>query len=228
MRTTTTRPRVRRAAAGLLVAAALATSLSGCNRFRGRPTAPHPGGQHPGARPGGNHGAGHGGGIPGPVTPRPPAPDPNPSPGPNPGPATPPPASGGQEEGWRTEMLGLINGARAQAGLPPMALCGTLNTAAQRHAEDLARRGVLTHTGADGSTPAQREQAAGYRAAPGQRYMYGAENAAQGQQSVSQVMTGWLNSPGHRANLLASATNHVGLGRSGVFWVQNFGTGGTC
>jgi uncharacterized protein YkwD len=230
MRTTTTaRPRVRRAAAGLLIAAALATSLSGCNRFRGpRHGGPPAGGQHqggprPGGQPGGDHEDGHGDGGHGPVTPRPPAANPNP------GPATPPPPPvGGQDEGWRTEMLGIINAERAKGGLQPMALCGTLNTAAQSFAEDLARRGILTHYGADGSDPARREQAAGYRAAPGQRYMYGAENAAQGQQSVTQVMTGWLNSPGHRANLMASATNHVGLGRSGVFWVQDFGTGGTC
>jgi uncharacterized protein YkwD len=131
-------------------------------------------------------------------------------------------------DGWRGEMIAAVNAERARAGLAPMVSCGSLNAAAQRYAEELSARGVLSHTGADGSTPASRERAAGYVAAAGQRYLHGAENIAMGYPSVAAVMAGWMGSQGHRDNILAPATNDLGMGRQGNWWVQNFGAGGTC
>ena len=125
-------------------------------------------------------------------------------------------------------LLRRTNAERAKAGLGAMVSCGTVNRAAQAYAEEMAARGVLSHSGADGSSPASRMRAAGYVAVPGQRYMYGAENIAQGYKSVADVMRGWMNSKGHRDNLLAPATTHIGMGRQGDWWVQNFGTGGVC
>ena len=45
---------------------------------------------------------------------------------------------------------------------------------------------------------------------------------------LADVMRGWMGSQGHRENLLAPATTHIGTGRQGDWWVQNFGTGGVC
>jgi uncharacterized protein YkwD len=198
----TTAPARTRTAAALL-AAGLLLAAPACTWGRPKPP-PTTGGPRP----------------TGPVvtTPRPTRPDPT----------TPPTTINPPDAaGWRGEMLGLVNAERAKANLQPMVLCGTLDRAAQAYAEDMARRNVMTHTGADGSTPFQRIQAAGYVSA-GRGYLAGAENIAQGYPSVAAVMTGWMNSSGHRANILASATNHVGFGRQGAFWVQNFGAGGTC
>jgi uncharacterized protein YkwD len=130
--------------------------------------------------------------------------------------------------GWQGEMLASVNASRAQAGLAPLVACGALNRAAQNYADTMAASGVLSHTGPDGSTLTSRVRAAGYNMAPGARSVSYAENIAQGQPSVAAVMAGWMNSPGHRANLLAPGTTHIGVGRHGVWWVQNFGAGGTC
>jgi uncharacterized protein YkwD len=200
MGTTTARPRT----AAALLAATLLLAAPACTWGR-RPTPPpSTGGPQP----------------TGPVvtTPRPTRPDPT-----TPPTTINPPNAGG----WRGEMLGLVHAERAKANLPPMVLCATLDRAAQAYAEDMARRNVMSHTGADGSTPFQRIQAAGYVSA-GRGYLAGAENIAQGYPSVTAVMTGWMNSAGHRTNIMAAATNHVGFGRQGAFWVQNFGAGGRC
>jgi uncharacterized protein YkwD len=200
--------RYGRTAAAMLVAAALAGSLASCSRWRpANPPGPKPTVTiAPATQP---------------ATTRPAA-----APAPTTPPVTfPPPAAA---EGWRTEMLAAVNAERAKAGLNPMVSCATLNRAAQGYAENLSSRGVLSHYGPDGSDPAARERAAGYLAAPGQRYMFGAENIAQGYPTVAAVMAGWMGSQGHRDNILASATTHLGMGRQGTWWVQNFGTGGTC
>jgi uncharacterized protein YkwD len=129
---------------------------------------------------------------------------------------------------WRADMLAAVNAERSRVGLGPMYWCATLDRAAQTYAEQMAGRGVLSHTGADGSSPASRQRAAGYGAAPGLRYMHGAENIAMGYPSVGAVMAGWMGSSGHRNNILAPGTIHIGMGRQGNWWVQNFGAGGTC
>ncbi|KAM3096790.1 CAP domain-containing protein [Phormidesmis sp. 146-35] len=50
-----------------------------------------------------------------------------------------------------------------------------------------------------------------------------AENIAKGQQTPEQVMSSWMNSPGHRANLLAPQYQHLGVGYANRFWTQVFG-----
>jgi uncharacterized protein YkwD len=125
-------------------------------------------------------------------------------------------------------MLNSVNAQRAAAGLRPVKLCASLTRAAQSYAEVMFANKRMEHTGPDGSTPFQRMQAAGYRSA-GSGYLAGAENIAMGYPTVQAVMTGWMNSSGHKANILASGTTDVGFGRAGnTWWVQNFGSGGTC
>jgi uncharacterized protein YkwD len=129
---------------------------------------------------------------------------------------------------WASQLLDRVNDLRASVGAEPLALCGSLGRAAQAHAIDMAVRGYFSHTGADGSTVGARVDAQGF---DGRTW---GENIAAGYASVDAVMDGWIASPGHYANLVRGSFTQVGFGRAestdryGVYWVQDFGSGGTC
>ena len=81
---------------------------------------------------------------------------------------------------------------------------------------------MISHTGTDGSTPADRIKRVGY--VPGRT----GENCAEGQWTVGEVMTGWMKSPGHRANILANYTE-MGAAwarddQGTIYWCVDFGT----
>ena len=106
----------------------------------------------------------------------------------------------------RSGLLVKINAFRAGKGLGALSLSPALNAAAQAHAQDMAARATLTHTGADGSDVGDRAGRAGYR------FHEIAENVAQGQASVDAVMISWEKSPGHRANMLLPGVTDLGVG----------------
>jgi uncharacterized protein YkwD len=110
-----------------------------------------------------------------------------------------------------------INSLRAQAGAKPLALNTALNTAAQAFANDMATYRYFSHTGRDGSTPGKRITAAGYN-----WQTYG-ENIAYGYSDWNKTITAWMNSPGHRANLLNSRFKEIGLGVKNRYYVADFG-----
>ena len=120
------------------------------------------------------------------------------------------------------QLLGLHNAMRANAGLPPLALDATLTGTARAFAAELARRDVLTHTSSDGSSPWDRIYAAGYpRVAVG-------ENAAQGQDTPAFAVQCWMESSGHRANILGWQYARVGFGyaasaKGTPYWIADFG-----
>ena len=120
----------------------------------------------------------------------------------------------------QTELLGLVNAQRQQAGSPSLRLNHQLNQAAQRHARDLATEGSLSHTGSDGSTMQTRIEATGYR------WTAIGENIARGQRNPEAVMDSWMNSQGHRSNILNPAFSELGLGYAEAdgqqYWVQVF------
>ncbi|WEO99270.1 CAP domain-containing protein [Streptomyces sp. FXJ1.172] len=120
------------------------------------------------------------------------------------------------------EAVALTNGERRRAGLPPLAVDPLLTAAAQAHCADMVARDFYDHTCPDGSRPWDRAAAAGSR-----RRTIG-ENIACGQRSPAEVVTGWMNSPGHRANILKREFGHIGVGfagggRAGTYWCQLFG-----
>jgi uncharacterized protein YkwD len=87
----------------------------------------------------------------------------------------------------------------------------------------MAVKGYFSHTGQDGRSPFDRIKQAGY---PGR--MMG-ENIAAGQTSAAAVMQAWMNSPGHRANILNCGYKEVGVGYVAGgsmrhYWTQNFGS----
>ncbi|MGQ4379898.1 CAP domain-containing protein [Streptomyces sp. SAS_267] len=120
------------------------------------------------------------------------------------------------------EVIALTNGERAAAGLPPLATDATLTAAAQAHSADMVARDFYAHTSPEGSRPWDRAAAAGsaHRAV--------GENIACGQRSPAEVVRGWMDSPGHRANILKRDFTHIGIGlaggsRAGTYWTQLFG-----
>ncbi|WP_244188725.1 CAP domain-containing protein [Streptomyces yokosukanensis] len=120
------------------------------------------------------------------------------------------------------EVVALTNTERGRAGLPPLTVDPLLTVAAQAHCADMVARDFYDHTAPDGSQPWDRAAAAG------SRLRTVGENIACGQRSPAEVVDGWMNSPGHRANILKREFGHIGVGfagggRAGTYWTQLFG-----
>ncbi|MFI1754035.1 CAP domain-containing protein [Streptomyces sp. NPDC020571] len=121
-----------------------------------------------------------------------------------------------------SEVVALTNRERAGAGLPALSADARLTAAAQAHSADMVARDFYSHTDPDGGRPWDRAAAAGAA-----RRTVG-ENIACGQRSPADVVEGWMNSPGHRANILKADFTHIGVGlagggRAGTYWTQLFG-----
>ncbi|PKV83683.1 sigma-70 family RNA polymerase sigma factor [Streptomyces sp. TLI_146] len=120
------------------------------------------------------------------------------------------------------QVIALVNTERAKNGCGPVSDNSRLATAAQRHSDNMAAQGFFDHTDPSGAGPGERIHAAGY-----QWSTYG-ENIARGQQTPADVMNSWMNSPGHRANILNCAFKELGVGihngAGGPWWTQDFGT----
>ncbi|MGY4927305.1 CAP domain-containing protein [Streptomyces sp. 900105755] len=122
----------------------------------------------------------------------------------------------------RAEVADLTNRERTRAGLRPLAADPQLAAAAQAYSTDMATRDFYSHTSPEGTQPWDRAAAAGSR-----RRTIG-ENIACSQRSAAEVVEGWMNSPGHRANILKPDFTHIGVGfagggRAGTYWTQLFG-----
>ncbi|KUJ68544.1 RNA polymerase [Streptomyces albus subsp. albus] len=120
------------------------------------------------------------------------------------------------------QVIDLTNAERAKAGCAAVRPNDKLATAAQRHSDDMAARHYFDHTSPDGTGPGERITAAGY---PWRTY---GENIAAGQQSSQAVMDSWMNSSGHRQNILNCDVTEIGvgvnLGSGGPLWTQVFAT----
>ncbi len=114
------------------------------------------------------------------------------------------------------DLLGLHNAARTQHGKPALSIDARLTAAAQKHADWMARTGQFSHTGEGGSQLSERIDREGYA------YAAISENNARGQETPERVFEGWLNSRGHRDNLLGNYRD-VGFGRAGAYWVACYG-----
>ena len=113
----------------------------------------------------------------------------------------------------------LTNQQRARVGAPALRYSMALTIAAQRHANDMAKMNRLTHTGSDGSSPGTRMRKAGFS------WTRCAENAAAGQTSSTQVVQAWMNSYGHRVNMLNKSYGYIGIGiaygAGRIWWVMD-------
>ncbi|MFF7156499.1 CAP domain-containing protein [Streptomyces sp. NPDC008139] len=135
-------------------------------------------------------------------------------------PTTAAPASTDAVTAARAAILSLVNTQRASAGCSPLTASSSLDGLAQAFSEDMAARGFFDHTDPDGKTPWDRAKALGIT-------NLGGENIARGQATAQAVMDAWMNSPGHRANILNCDYKTLGVGihygSGGPWWTQDFG-----
>lgn len=132
-------------------------------------------------------------------------------------------------EAVRRAVKDAVDRARRQAGVAPVLADPRLDRAAQGHADDLLARGDYAHRGADGRTVGRRVRDAGHP-----RCRRVAENIAKGLFAADEVVSRWMNSPGHRRNILDRTLTHMGMGVAvgdgpdGVeaLWVQVFASCG--
>ncbi|MEX1019920.1 MAG: CAP domain-containing protein [Litorilinea sp.] len=116
-----------------------------------------------------------------------------------------------------------VNQARIRMGLPRLQPDPHLSRVAHAHSMDMARRNFYSHVNPDRQGPAERLDAAGYDA------LMSAENIARGYRDPALVVNGWLDSPGHRANILHTEFRAIGAGYfidstlpDGHFWTHLF------
>jgi uncharacterized protein YkwD len=118
---------------------------------------------------------------------------------------------------YQEELLRLTNAERQRAGLSPLRLSSQLGQAAQSHADDMAGNHFFSHTGSNGSDIEARLRSVGYNPS------YWGENIAEGSSTPQETFQQWINSEGHRGNILNSAYTEVGFGYANNYWVQVFG-----
>ena len=107
----------------------------------------------------------------------------------------------------RRLALAEVNVVRQERGLAPLQAESRLDRAAQAHAEDMLRRAYYDHVSPEGDSPGKRVRAAGY---PRPRTV--TENIAKGPFAPAEVVQRWMNSSGHRRNILRRSATEMGLG----------------
>lgn len=125
--------------------------------------------------------------------------------------------SGSQEE----QVLALVNKERAAVGLSPLAINRELSKVANVKAADMRDRGYFSHNSPTYGSPFDMMGQFGIK------YTAAGENIAKGYPNAVAVMEGWMNSPGHRANILNSNYTQLGVGyvtdaKGTGYWVQMF------
>ena len=141
--------------------------------------------------------------------------------------AIPPGGSGTSEAmspgelAWAQEVLDLVNRERARVQAPPVEWHPEATDAAYLHSVDMDVRSFFDHTNPDGDGPGTRLREAGVNWGS-----YG-ENIAEGQKTPQDVMAAWMDSDGHRRNILDPAFTHLGIGvhtspAGGPWWTQDF------
>ncbi|EAX48069.1 Allergen V5/Tpx-1 family protein [Thermosinus carboxydivorans Nor1] len=118
------------------------------------------------------------------------------------------------------QAVALLNADRAKYGLPALKVNPQLTDLARRYAQDMINRGYFSHYNPEGQSPFDRMRAAGIS------YRYAGENLAINQ-NVASAELAFMNSPGHRANILSSNYTEVGIGvrhdaNGSVYVVQEF------
>ena len=122
------------------------------------------------------------------------------------------------------QILTLVNVERKKANLQPLTLNNKLGQAAQNHTNDMVSKSYFSHTSPSGGTMTSRVNAVGYV------YSTIGENIAAGGSTATATMTQWMNSPGHRANILNPKFRELGVGYAPsndqyrYYWTQVFGS----
>lgn len=133
-----------------------------------------------------------------------------------------PPSSATGGGNLEQQVLTIVNQERGANGCKPVTINTRLSEASRLHSEDQAATDNMSHEGSDGSSPWERAERADYEHAIG-------ENVAAGYPTAAAVMNGWMNSPGHRANILNCDAVAMGVGTATsadgtLYWTQMFGS----
>lgn len=116
------------------------------------------------------------------------------------------------------EVVKLINVERANAGLPALKNDWELARVAESKSQDMHDKQYFDHTSPTYGSPFDMMKTYGIT------YKSAGENIAQGQKSAAEVVKAWMNSEGHRANILSKNFTHIGVGyvKDGNYWTQMF------
>lgn len=136
-------------------------------------------------------------------------------------PTTAPTQAPSTNSAMEQEVLKLVNAERAKNGLSALSWAEDLAKVSRAHSQDMISRSFFSHTNPDGQSPFDRLRSNGIS------YRTAAENIAYGQKTAAAVMNGWMNSSGHRQNILNKNVKEIGVGavknQSGtVYWTQMF------
>lgn len=143
------------------------------------------------------------------------------APAPSPAPAKQP-AQGEQTastlSAYEQQVVSLTNAERAKAGLPALKVDITLSKMAREKSRDMYANGYFDHNSPTYGSPFEMMKKYGIT------YTYAGENIAMGQRTPQEVVTAWMNSEGHRQNILNPNYTHIGVGHiaEGNYWTQEF------
>lgn len=119
------------------------------------------------------------------------------------------------------EVIRLVNVERTNRGLQPLKANWQLSRVARYKSADMAQKGYFSHTSPTYGSPFDMMESFGLK------FAAAGENIAYGQKTPQAVMTAWMNSAGHRSNILSTSYSEIGVGlaknKSGVlYWTQMF------
>ena len=119
---------------------------------------------------------------------------------------------------FERRVVELVNAERAEAGLAALKINEKLSSVAREKSADMQRNGYFSHTSPTYGSPFDMLRKFGIS------YNTAGENIAMGYSSTETVVNGWMNSAGHRANILSSAFTEIGVGHvaNGNYWTQLF------
>ncbi|UUZ85104.1 CAP domain-containing protein [Paenibacillus sp. P26] len=126
----------------------------------------------------------------------------------------PPQAAGSSD--FAQQVLNLVNQERSKAGLSALTMNAKLSNVAMMKAKDMFNNHYFDHQSPTYGSPFDMMNANGIS------FSYAGENIAQGQTSPAEVMNQWMNSPGHRANILNQSYTQIGIAYYNGEWVQEF------
>ena len=119
---------------------------------------------------------------------------------------------------YESRVAELVNEQRAKYGLSPLKLSSDISAVARAKSQDMADNGYFSHTSPTYGSPFDMLKRFGIS------YKAAGENIAQGYSTPEAVVNGWMNSTGHRANILSENFTELGVGyvANGNYWTQMF------
>lgn len=115
-----------------------------------------------------------------------------------------------------TEVVQMVNQVRVKAGLKPLIVHTNLSNMAKKKAIEMYHSNYFSHTSPKYGSPFDMMDAFNIS------YRYAGENIAMGQKTAKEVVNEWMNSPGHKANILNAQYGLIGVGYYNGYWVQEF------